>query len=71
MTGIRSDFAFIRALNRFERAVLRYDELGSIPVVGQDREEQELIDVTRDGITTEYERAREALLNLIDRRLAP
>lgn len=57
-----------RTITRFRNAVLADFEKGSIPVYSNDREEQELIDATRDAIDLEYERAELALRRLINRR---
>lgn len=55
----------VRAVHLFERAVLRYDELGAIPKFSDDPEEQYLIDKTRAAIKRQYTRARSTLFRKI------
>lgn len=52
-------------IEQFERAVLRYDELGSIPVSSEDREEQKHIDNVRANIKRQYMRAYNRLLKAL------
>lgn len=55
-----------RALDRFERAVSERDNLGSVPIFGEDAEEQTAIDNFCRGVKTEYARARTALVKIAE-----
>jgi hypothetical protein len=55
-----------RAIDRFECAAGALYDLGSVPLFGQDREEQAAIDRHRRGVKTEYARARTALVKIAE-----
>ena len=55
---------FIEALERYTVAVSDYNDLGSIPVFGQDAEEQAAIDAARKRIKTAFTRTRNHLIKL-------
>ena len=52
-------------IEQFERAVLRYDELGAIPIHSDDKNEQIAIDRTRTNIKRQYMRAYNQLLKAL------
>lgn len=65
----RSDPALQKALVRYKRAVEDKANEGSIPIVGQDREEQEAIDAAHKLINAELGMAYRSLMSLIERRV--
>lgn len=55
-----------RLIAQFEAAADDYANLGSIPVYGQDREEQEVLDRERTRIKTAYTKTRNRLLKAME-----
>ena len=55
---------FIEALDRYTSAISDYNDLGSIPIFGQDAEEQAAIDAARKRIKTAFTKTRNHVIKL-------
>lgn len=64
-----TDTGIKRAIGRVRMAEDAYSFLGTVPVYSDDREEQERIDLYRNAVIAERQRAETCLLNLIGRRV--
>ena len=65
----REDRILLNHLKLLVRAAHDVHELGSVPVYGKDREEQDLIDRHRKTTHATYARVERRLLDHIDRRV--